>query len=170
MKKTLSTLIAIVIVSSLFGCNSENRSTVTPFTFYYRTRDINYNSPDGVIAAETVDLKTNVDDYEHILIQYLKGARSNACISPFPAGTTLEEFSLKKDNARVVLSPHLAMLSDSELVIACICLARTLFDITDVPAVQIYAKDSLLNGEQFITINRDSFELRDICLENSYTD
>jgi len=131
----------------------------SPVNFYYKTDSIKYDSQQGVIAVEVRDAKSHADDYQHLLEQYLNGPRISGRISPFPAGTTLKVFNLNEASAQVILSPHLTILSDTELMIACVCLAKTLFDLTGVQSVQIGAQNNLLNGKQYVTITTDNFSL-----------
>ena len=162
MKKIVSIILVVVLSMSLAACNKQDEAMISPVTFYYRTREIDYYSENGVIATEVIDVKGNIGDYAYILEQYLNGARSSNCTLPFPAGTTLIDCDVSQTLAQVTLSPHLTMLSDSELMIACICLARTLFDVSNVNSVQISAQNSMLNNSPYITINRDNFALWDI--------
>lgn len=162
MKMIISIILVIVLGVSLVGCNKQDEVMISPVTFYYRTQEVDYYSENGVIATEIIDIKGNVGDYTYILEQYLNGARSSTCTLPFPAGTTLIDCDVSQTLAQVTLSPHLTMLSDSELMIACICLARTLFDVSNVNSVQISAQNSMLNNSPYIAINREDFALWDI--------
>lgn len=161
MKRFMCTLLASILIAMLCACNSAQQIEV-PVNYYYRTRQVQYNSDTGVISAEIREAKGSKENYHHLIEQYLNGPKSNHYISPFPAGTTLEELNVDNNRVQIVLSPHMALLSGSELMIACICLARTLLEMTGVKYVQISAENSLLNNEQSITLSSDSFVLIDL--------
>ncbi len=159
MKRLLYSLLGVILAICISACSSGSQHMRSPVNFYYKTDSVQYDSQQGVITAEVRDAKSHANDYQYLLEQYLNGPRIAGRISPFPAGTTLKEFSLNDASAQVILSPHLTMLSDSELIIACVCLARTLFDLTGVQSVQIGAQNNLLKGEQYVTITTDNFSL-----------
>ena len=159
MKRLLCILLSFSICCALSACNPDSQHMGNPVNFYYRADDISFDSPQGVIIVEVRDAKSNSNDYQYLIEQYLNGPRTGGRISPFPAGTTLKEFNLNETSAQIILSPHITMLTDAELMIACVCLARTLFDLTGVQSVQIGAHNNLLNGEQYVTITTDNYEI-----------
>lgn len=156
MKRYISVALAIIILL-ISGCSEQDDSQYTAINFYYKTESISFDSDSGVITSESRQIRGNADDYNELLIQYLNGARKRGCVSPFPAGTTLEEFSLNETEAIVVLSSHLSLLTDYDLMVACVCLAKTVFDFTDVKTVQIRSLHNYLNGEPSIIIERDGY-------------
>lgn len=145
----------------LTGCTHENDTQYTSVNFYYKADPLNYESEDGVITVEVRRIYGAADDYTDLLVQYLNGARRRGCVSPFPAGTTLEEFNIVGTEAVVVLSSHLSLLTDYELMIACVCLARTVYDFSDVQSVRISSLHNYLNNEPYILIKKDSFIMWD---------
>lgn len=159
MKKFLCFFLGALLAINLSACSSSSQHVHSPVNFYYKTDSIKYDTPQGVITVEVRNAKSHANDYQYLLEQYLNGPRITGRISPFPAGTTLKEFNLNETSAQVILSPHLTILSDSELMIACVCLAKTLFDLTGVHSVQIGAQNNLLNGEKYVTITIDNFSL-----------
>ncbi len=161
MKRRICVIVVCILVFCITACSTETQRVHYSVNFYYRSYPVEFGPDSGVIAVEVRNAKTHANDYGYLLEQYLNGPRVSNCISPFPAGTTLKEFNISESSAKVILSPHLTKLSDSELMIACICLARTLFDLTSVQSVQIGAQNSLLNSQQYITITTDNFELWD---------
>lgn len=162
MKKIQTTLCIVLMIFILIGCNSNHTSNRTVVNFYYRTEPVQHVSDSGIITVEARSTKASADDYQLLLEQYLNGAQTSGCVSPFPAGTSLKSFSVNDSGASVTLSPHLTLLSNADLSVACICLARTVFDMTGVQSVQISAQNNLLNGEQYITITDSNFVMEDI--------
>lgn len=165
MKRCFSFILLLILLITVCGCDSNQSNLRTPVNFYYRTQTVDYRSESGVISVEVRNARGHADDHQYLLEQYLNGARSSNCTSPFPAGTTLKEFNVNETHATVMLSPHLTLLTGSELMIACVCLARTIFDMTGVQSVQISAQNSLINDQPYITITENSFILWD-----TYTD
>lgn len=166
--KYLIHIITILFVVSLCGCAPKNSYTRSVVYFYYKTQPVEYMSENGVISVEERTITTPPTDYFTLLEQYLNGARSSTCVSPFPAGTTIKDFSINGSVAAIQLSPHLTILTGSDLTVACVCLAKTIFDMADVQAVQISAQNSLINNEPYLTIERNDFVLTDVTTEMPY--
>lgn len=164
MKRFVALLFTILLPILICGCNNDHNLPRTTVNFYYKTEPLDHISKNGVFTVEIRNARANSDDYQYLLEQYLNGARSANCISPFPAGTTLKSISINDSSASVTLSPHLSMLSGSDLTIACICLARTIFDMTGVQSVQISAQNNLVNSEPYITITTNSFTMNDVVI------
>ncbi len=159
MKQILCIILAAFVLFA--GCAKQSGEQYNSVNFYYKTDPIDYESDSGIISTETRLVSGAVDNYTELLRQYLNGARKRNCISPFPAGTTLESFSMDDSIATVTLSSHLSLLTDHELMIACICMARTVFDLTDVQAVHIRSLNNYLDGKPYIEISQDSYVLFD---------
>lgn len=166
--KQLTYVVTILFIVSLYGCTPKNSYTRSVANFYYKTQPVEYLSENGVISVEERTITTSPTDYFALLEQYLNGARSSTCISPFPAGTTVKDFSINGSVAAIQLSPHLTILTDSELTIACICLAKTIFDMAEVHTVQISAQNSLINNEPYLAIERNDFVLTDVTALTSH--
>lgn len=162
MKRYLCMILALTLTFMLCSCTVANNQIKAPVTYYYRTAEADCGPDTCVITPEVREAKGFTDDYQYLITQYLNGPRSNDYISPFPAGTTLEEFNLDSKKVQVKLSPHLALLSGSELMLACACLTNTLTQMTGVDTVQISAENGLLNNQEYITLTADSFTYFDL--------
>ena len=132
-----------------------------PINDYYRAKEIQYNSPNGVIRTEIRESFGHEEDYAYLVQQYLGGPISLDCISPFPAGTTLEHIDFLKDKVLITLSSHISLLSGAELTVACTCLAQTLLEMTGMKEVRISSKDDLLDGKEYISIAADDVAFTD---------
>lgn len=161
MKRFICLILILSLCFCLFACSNFDPNIRVPVEYYYRTREIHYNGTEGVISSETRDCFGYQEDYAYLVEDYLKGPTTEKCISPFPAGITLEQLDLVKDKVLIVVSSHLSMLSGSELTVACMCLGKTLLDMTGMKAVRISAKDDLLDGNPYITITNENFLLTD---------
>lgn len=157
MKRIISVLLTLACLIALSGCNSDAEDIKNPVTYYYQTAKINYNSANGMIATEVREASGHIEEYAYLIEQYLNGPRNTDCISPFPAGITLVEFELATNKAMLTLSPHITTLSGAELMFACVCLTKTISEMTGVRSVQIATVDGTINGNSTITLTPNSF-------------
>jgi hypothetical protein len=162
MKRLTCIILALAILLVLCACNNKQNTASDPVNFYYRTTSVIYGSDSSIITAEIRDAQGYSNDYTYLIEQYLNGPKTYDCISPFPAGTTMEEFSISGNKAQILLSPHLLVLSSSELMVACACLTKTIIGLTGVDIVQISAENGKLNNQEFITLTSDSFAYLDM--------
>lgn len=157
MKRIISVLLIFCLMMALCSCVASEKASGNSIVFYYRSSEINYGSQVAVIAGEVRSIAVPPDDYRALVEEYLNGPISKECVSPFPAGITLEALNIDNNKVQIILSPHLALLSGGELTTACACLANTLLEMTGVRSVQISADNGLLNGSEVITFTADSF-------------
>ena len=150
-------LLILPLFLLLSACNTNHNSDEASVNFYYTHNELVFGTESGVIKKTVREIKGKHDDYDQLISQYLNGPISYDCISPFPAGTTLEELHWDPNRVQVVLSPHITTLSGMDLMIACACLTRTVSDMTGINTVQIRSSSGLLNGEQVLTLSADSF-------------
>ena len=155
MKRTLCFLFLVIILFTLFGCNDDEIRE--PITFYYRTKDIQFGTSSDVIAHEIRDQFGHKDDFTYLINEYLQGPKTDACISPFPAGTMLIRLELVKDKAIITLSSHISLLTGPELSIAATCIAKTVHEMTNMKYVQIASEGDLLDGEPYILIECNAY-------------
>ncbi len=162
MKRIICLLLALVCVLYLYGCQDKTAEIKQPVNYYYRTVPTQYGSDASIITCEVREAYGYGNDYRQLIEQYLNGPKTYDCISPFPAGTTIEDFSLNGVKAQIMLSTHMSILSGSELMLACACLTRTVCEMTGVGAVQISSDGGMLNDEESITLTADSFTYLDM--------
>lgn len=157
MKRLVIFLLITASLLCLCSCGSKTVEVIEPVNFYYRTVPTEYGADASIIAAEVREAHGYTNNYRYLIEQYLNGPKTYDCISPFPAGTTMEEFSMSGSKAQIMLSTHMSLLSGSELMLACACLTRTVCELTGVKAVQISSEGGMLNNEASITLTTDSF-------------
>lgn len=167
MKRILCILLTLVIMFPLSACGDNRKELRAPVNFYYRTREVEFGSGEGVISAEQRESFGHSDDYVYLTEIYLNGPTTGKCISPFPAGTTLEHLDFTQDKVLVELSSHISLLSGAELTIACVCLTKTLSELTGMKSVQITSKGDLLEGKESLTFSADGYQLEDDTLDYS---
>lgn len=163
MKRCIALLVCLTLCFA--ACSNPQQEYKSPVNFYYRSRNIEFDDPQGVITCEQRESYGHTEDYEYLIEVYLRGPTTEPCISPFPAGTTLEQLDYVKDKVLIILSSHFALLSGADLTVACVCLGKTLSEMTGMKAVQISVKDELLDGKEFIVIKDDTY-----LLEDTFTD
>ena len=161
MKKILCIFLALLLFLSMAACAQVHTDPRSPVTFYYRTRDFGLEKGEKVISSEERESFGHSADYTYLIEMYLRGPVTERCISPFPAGTTLEQLDLLTDTVLVELSSHISLISGAELTLACICLGKTVSQMTGMKAVRIRAKGDLLDGQEFITVTENDFLLLD---------
>ena len=149
----------IVITASLFlilGCNSVSKQNHNTVLFYYIHNDFKYGTESGVITSTAVTVDAEYSDYEGLLNLYFNGPTNYESISPFPAGISLVNFQMDNNKVQLVLSPHMATLSDSEFTVACACLTRTVVEMTGIGTLHI-----TIQGPQNKENNTWTFTLND---------
>lgn len=162
MKRIVCIVLLLTTVLIARSCTKQNLALKEPVNFYYKARHIQYDDAENVITSEQWDSFGHTEDYKYLMEQYLDGPRSAKCISPFPTGTSVEQLNLLKNKVVIVVSSHLSHLSGYELTIACTCLAKTAAEITGVEKVQILSQDSLLNGQESITLDTKDLVFKDV--------
>ena len=146
---------------SLAGCSQEPELPENAVTVYYRRNTVAYGSTDGVIAPSYLDATSHENDYFYLIDQYLSAQPASEFASTFPLGLSLVSFSLEALTAKVVVSNRMAAFSGLDLTIACTCLTETVMSLTGCQEVIISAESTMLGGQNFITLSKDSYLLID---------
>ena len=163
MKRLTCFVLAAVAIFSLSACNQSNVDFENPVNFYYiyPTEQISFNSSEGVIGYEIREAKSFVDNLQKLLDIYLKGPESNTMQSPFPANVHIDTIELQDNVLLITLSPEFTKLTGLDLTIACACLSMTVLELVECDAVKINVFDELLDGNNSITMTRESILLLD---------
>lgn len=161
MKWAIGLILIIALLLVILPQPEELTEINVPVSYYYCTVENEYGTQSDVITAEIRDAGKYADDYQYLIEQYLLGPQTYDCISPFPAGTTLQDLFITAGTVQVVLSPHMATIVGSELMVACICLAKTVFELTGCSEIQISVENRLLNNQESITLTTGSFAYLD---------
>lgn len=155
MKRWLAFLLILSFCLGLGACAQKNAVTY----YYVRNElDYQYGVADGVMVGEGREAAGHVDDLRYLLILYFHGPVSDNLRSPFPSGTTLEDLIQDEDILHIQLSGIVSLMEGTDLTLACACLARTCFELTDVQTITISAEAL---GSVSMTISRDSLLLMD---------
>ena len=161
MKKLLCFLLVLTCLLGLVAC-AQNEETPEPsVTVYYKRTTPTYGEADSVIAATQLLSSGKEDDIPYLIRKYLARTPGEGFESPFRQGVTLISFKLEGLTAKVVLSNEIADLTGMNLTIALVCLTQTVVSLTDCEEVIISANTRRLDGQNFITLSRDSYLLVD---------
>ena len=161
MKKILCILLALLCVAGTVGCTSEKETPENAVAVFYKRAKPVYGTADGVIAEIFMDASGHEKEYVYLLSQYLKATPGEGFTSPFPKGVSLVGFKLEGLTAKVILGDRIADLTGMDLTIALVCLTQTVMSLTGSREVIISAATKQLDGQNFVTLNRDSYLLLD---------
>ena len=167
MKRIISLILIVCLLIPLAGCGGN--ASQFPVTFYYRRTETAYGTDNGIIAPELRDIRTE-GHLVSVLSVYLEGPNSKDLESPFPRDTEILYWSLQQDTLRVTMNETFGDMSGVELTIACACLAKTIFGISEVDQILIQAENTTLGGEPFLTFSRTNVNLYDDSLNQSRAD
>lgn len=159
--KRLIILCLVLLLIPLAGCQKDTTQFEHPVTVYYRRAEPTHGAANSVIASTMIEGTGHENDYSYLLSRYLKGSDDPLFARTFPRGTTLVSFKLDALTAKIVLGYHFSSLSEMDLTIACVCLTRTVMELTGCQEVIISAESTKLNGQNFIILSADSYLLLD---------
>ena len=155
MKRWTSLLLIFAFLLATSGCTRTAAPPKIPVTFYYPAAETIYDGETVVIHSEIRDGAGYESDIEGLLTLYLQGPASEALRSPFPSQIAVIRYSTTANTANLVLNSEFAQLSGIDLTLACACIANTLFDMTQLERIQIFATNSQLDGQSSIILDRD---------------
>ncbi len=161
MKKALCIFLCLCCLAGALGCSAQNSAPEESVAVYYKRETAVYGTVDGVIAETYMDAAGHENEHVYLLNQYLMATPNEGFTSPFPQGVSLVGFHLEGLTAKVVLSNQIADLSGMDLTIALVCLTQTIMSMTNCQEVILSATSKQLDGQNFITLNRDSYLLLD---------
>ena len=161
MKRILSFLLVFCCFTGILGCSADKQPPEDSVAVFYKKDKTTYGTSDGVIAATYIHTSGHEAEYAYLLNQYLKATPGEGFASTFPKGVSLIYFKLEGLTAKVILSDRIADLSGMELTIALTCLTQTVMSMTGCQEVIISASTKQLDGQNFVTLNRDSYLLID---------
>lgn len=161
MRRILCFLLIICCFVSIVGCTPKQEQPENSVAVYYRKDKPTYGTIDGVIAPTYMQAPTREAEYASLLNQYLETAPDEGFAQTFPKGTSLLRFRLEGLTVKVVLSDAIAEYSGMDLAIALTCLTHTVISVTGCQEVIISASTKQLDGQNFVTLNRDSYLLID---------
>ena len=161
MKRVLCILLVVCCFAGIVGCTSKNDKPENSISVFFKREKTAYGTADGVIGETYLDAAGREKDYAYLLNVYLRMTPGEGFSTPFPKGVSMTGFKLEGLTAKVVLSDRIAELSGMELTIALTCLTQTVMSMTGCQEVIISATTKQLDGQNFVTLNADSYLLLD---------
>ncbi len=161
MRRILCFILILCCLMSIVGCNKKGTAPDGSVTVYYRREKPVYNTSDGVLAPTYLDATGHEQDHAYLLNKYLQTTPGDGFARTFPSGTVLISFKLEGLTAKVVLSDRIAEFTGLDLTIALTCLTQTIMTLTDCEEVIISARSKQLDGQNYVTLSKDSYLLVD---------
>ena len=159
MKRLFSLILALILLTGLWGCQEpEYRS---PGVFYFYRTDTAFSGTDGVLAPEVRELAGIENDLDAILALYCQGPVSRDLESPIPKGCPAPSCTLEDGTLTLRFSREFAQLEGMELTVAVGGLARTFLELTGAERLVLTADGGLLDGETSMTVTLADLALRD---------
>lgn len=162
MKRVISITLVILCLFSLCGCKQSTAPADDQIIFYYPRLKLNYGYEDAVISSELRDVENRANDIGYVIRLYLNGPVSDELYSPFYSDTTLFGAERVDDTLYITLGgKEINQKSQLQFTIACACLAKTCFSLTDVSEIQINTLIRENSGLSAIVFNKDNLILWD---------
>ena len=135
-------LLPMGLVSCSGGSEDETSDYLQPFTFYYRTAEIDFSDPEGLIRGEIRDLGDTRWADGDLFALYFEGPESSALTPLFPKGTELISVSRTGSRFFVYLKQHGNAPAAIDQSIACACIAKTAFQLEGITQVHFRTESS----------------------------
>ena len=142
MKRIGCLLLCCLILFSISGCPASENENTNPVFFYYlrNPSDYIYGSEDGVIFGESREISGHEGDLKYLLTLYLQGPLDEKLHPPFPDGCRILELQRDDTQLTLLLNANFSTLKDMDLTLACICISKTCFSLTDAQSIRIMAE------------------------------
>ena len=161
MKRLLLILLALAMAAAILGCSINDSDILEPVEFYYRLVLDENQVADMVIASEIREAAGHSGDLNYLLSQYLHGPLDETLTAPFPKGCKLQRITWDQDTLCVTLDSAITALKNMDRTLACACIAKTCFSLTEIGQVRIVAPGTENTDPLDMTIGRDDLLLRD---------
>ena len=164
MKRIVLILICLILMATMASCTQTQQDEEGNVTFYYRTDPDSYQPDASIISPDhrTVEDTTRI---HNILNLYLAGPETTTLFSPFPKRTTLLDVAQQEGSVTITLSEAFTSVAGFDRTVACVCLAKTVIDLTGCEQVVILSGDSTDPSSINITLTADDILLTDMSKE-----
>ena len=161
MRKFLCFALIFCCLFGITACADDNTVPENAVTVYFKREKPVFGTADGVIGTAYLDAEGHMQDHVYLLNKYFRTVPGEGFVSTFPTGLAVLSLKLEGLTAKVVLTDCIADLSGMELTVALVCMTQTVMSLTGCQEVIISAYSRQLDGQNFITLNRDSYLLLD---------
>lgn len=151
MKRVIIFVLCFSVLLCGCGLNGTLIDSENSYRFYYQSKEVEHLETEDSIRSEYRKLES--DDLADLLSVYLAGPVSDDLISPFPAGTSVENIQNSSDMVTLTMSGEFFTLQGIQLSIAYCCLAETICSYADVDEIRIV--DAM--GQISIDLNPDDY-------------
>ena len=156
MKRLLAFMLCIVLLCS--GC-AGGKNAAEEILLYYMAEDISLTG--GDVLRTEVYQPDGEADIDALAAQYFSGPTEEGIVSPFPRDTVLRSYRVSDGCLQLTLSKALANLSKADLSLALTCIAKTFLQLDAIESVEIFAHESLLNGQNSVKIRENQLLTKD---------
>ena len=161
MRKLLCSALIFCCLFGICACADDNAVPEDSVTVYFKREKPVFGTADGIIGTTYLEAEGHMQDHTYLLNKYFRTVPDAGFVSAFPKGLAIISFKQEGLTAKVVLTDCIADLSGMELTIALVCITQTVMSLTGCQEVIISAYSRQLDGQNFITLNRDSYLLLD---------
>lgn len=141
MKKIRIIILTGLIAATMLGCKLLDQQEDT-LHFYYRVAELSFSgSQTDVIASESRNLSIQRDNLRHLLLLYFHGPLDQNLRAVFPIGTAVTNLETDEDTLIITLDTDASLPQGVDWTVACVCLAKTCFELVDVAQIQIEVAD-----------------------------
>ena len=161
MKKLCILLCCVLLLQMLCACNGKNEELKAPVNFYFRNKEITYDSPTAVIYPEVREGAGFHENLTAMLRSYFVGPNSETLERFIPADVYMVSCEHDADEVAIVMSSQFSELTGMDLTAACSALLLTVHDFTGAQTLRISAKDAQLDGKDEIVISIEDIVLID---------
>ena len=154
--------VLLLILSLLLAGCGKPESLITTLRFYYPLQVPDYALGASYIQPELREGAGVDKSLTNMLNLYLKGPKDQITFRmPFQYNTQVVSISRGSKILDLTLTRGFATYTGLDLTIACACITMTCLELTDVEVVRIRAKDTTLDGAEFIEMSAESLLLVD---------
>lgn len=161
MRRILLLLLMAALLLSACGVEEAPAQMIQPFTFYYRTADIDFSSENGVIRAEVRDLGNENYTEQDLFSLYFEGPKSDSLLSPFTQDTQLSFARRIGSTLEIRLKRNANSPEEFDHSLTYACLAKTGLALDGISKVRIKVWSNNGTLEDDVTLSESDILLYD---------
>ena len=154
MKRMLSFFLVCAVLLTVTACTGKGGADGQA-AFYYKRAQLSYGEADGVVTPEYRTVDRN-GDMMALLNAYVDGPKVTELSNVFPLGCDVLWFSLEGEIATVHFNKAFDQVQGIAQTIACVCMSRTVMELTGAKRVRISAESISFGGNEYLEFNGDS--------------